>query len=242
VEEHPVIVLPAVDLREGACVQLVGGSFQQERIRLEDPLEVAASWARFGFTWLHVVDLDAATGRGSNRAVVGNLLAESTVPVQVGGGIRSEEQVHELLEAGASRLVVGTRALKEDDWIAELAARHPGEIVVACDVRERRVTTRGWVRTLPLDIIDAVETLNAYPLGGILVTAVHREGRLQGADLPLMEDVAEASHFPVLAAGGVSSMQDLRALEHRGIAGVVIGMALYTGALDPVVVAGEFGE
>jgi phosphoribosylformimino-5-aminoimidazole carboxamide ribotide isomerase len=98
------------------------------------------------------------------------------------------------------------------------------------------------VRTLPLDVIDAVETLNAYPLGGILVTAVHREGQLQGTDLPLMEDVAEASHFPVFAAGGVSSMQDLRALEHRGIAGVVIGMALYTGALDPVVVAGEFGQ
>jgi phosphoribosylformimino-5-aminoimidazole carboxamide ribotide isomerase len=237
-----VIVIPAVDLRDGACVQLVGGSFQEERIRLDDPLEVAASWARFGFTWLHLVDLDAATGRGSNRAVVRELLAESTVPVQVGGGIRSEEQVHELLEAGASRIIVGTRALEEEDWIAELAARHPGEIVVACDVRERRVTTRGWVRTLPLDIIDAVETLNAYPLGGVLVTAVHREGRLQGADLPLMEDVAEASHFPVLAAGGVSSMQDLRALEHRGISGVVIGMALYTGMLDPVVVAGEFGE
>ena len=237
-----MIVIPAVDLRDGACVQLVGGSFQEERIRLDDPLEVAASWARFGFTWLHLVDLDAATGRGSNRSVVRELLAESTVPVQVGGGIRSEEQVHELLEAGASRLIVGTRALEEEDWIAELAARHPGEIVVACDVRERRVTTRGWVRTLPLDIIDAVETLNAYPLGGILVTAVHREGRLQGADLPLMEDVADASHFPVFAAGGVSSMQDLRALEHRGISGVVIGMALYTGMLDPVVGAGEFGE
>ena len=237
-----MIAIPAVDLRDGACVQLVGGSYQRERIRLADPLEVAASWARQGFSWLHVVDLDAATGRGSNLAVVRDVLAESTVPVQVGGGVRSEERVHELLEAGASRLVVGTRALEEADWIAGLAARHPGEIVVACDVRERRVTTRGWVRTLPIDIIDAVETLNACPLGGILVTAVHREGRLQGADLPLMEDVVEASHFPVFAAGGVASMQDLRALEYRGVAGVVIGMALYTGALDPVAVAGEFGE
>jgi len=237
-----MIAIPAVDLRDGACVQLVGGSFQEERIRLDNPLDVAASWARHGFSWLHVVDLDAATDRGSNLAVVRDILAETTVPVQVGGGVRSEELVHELVEAGASRIIVGTRALEEEEWIAELAARHPGEIVVACDVRERRVTTRGWVRTLPIDIIDAVETLNAYPLGGILVTAVHREGRLQGADLPLMEDVAEASHFPVFAAGGVASMQDLRALEHRGVAGVVIGMALYTGALDPVVVAGEFGE
>jgi phosphoribosylformimino-5-aminoimidazole carboxamide ribotide isomerase len=237
-----VIAIPAVDLREGACVQLVGGSFQQERVRLGDPVEVAASWARYGFSWLHVVDLDAATGRGSNRELVREILAETTVPVQVGGGVRSNEQVDELLEAGASRIIVGTRALEEEEWIADLSTRHPGEIVVACDVRERRVTTRGWVRTLPLDILDAVETLNTYPLGGLLVTAVHREGRLEGADLPLMEDVAETSRFPVFAAGGVATMQDLRALDHRGVAGVVIGMALYTGALDPVVVAGEFGE
>jgi phosphoribosylformimino-5-aminoimidazole carboxamide ribotide isomerase len=237
-----VIAIPAVDLREGACVQLVGGSFQQERVRLDDPVEVAASWARHGFSWLHVVDLDAATSRGSNLPLVREILADTTVPVQVGGGVRSSELAEELLDAGASRIVVGTRALEDEDWIADLAARHPGEIVVACDVRERRVTTRGWVRTLPLDILDAVETLNAHPLAGLLVTAVHREGRLEGADLPLMEDVAEASRFPVFAAGGVASMQDLRALEYRGVAGVVIGMALYTGALDPVVVAGEFGQ
>lgn len=236
-----MIAIPAVDLREGACVQLVGGSFHEERVRLDDPVEVAASWARYGFSWLHVVDLDAATGRGSNLPLVRELLTETSVPVQVGGGVRSGEQVEELLDAGASRIIVGTRALEEEEWIADLANHHPGSIVVACDVRERRVTTRGWVRTLPLDIIDAVETLNAYPLGGILVTAVHREGRLQGTDLPLMEDVAETSRFPVFAAGGVSSMQDIRSLEHRGIAGVVIGMALYTGALDPAVIAGEFG-
>lgn len=237
-----MIAIPAVDLREGACVQLVGGSFQRERVRLDDPVEVAASWARYGFSWLHVVDLDAATGRGSNRELVYEILADSSVPVQVGGGVRSDEQAAELFEAGASRIIVGTRALEEEEWIADLSSRHPGEIVVACDVRERRVTTRGWVRTLPVDILDAVDTLNAYPLGGLLVTAVHREGRLEGADLPLMEDVAEASRFPVFAAGGVASMQDLRALDHRGVAGVVIGMALYTGALDPVVVAGEFGQ
>jgi phosphoribosylformimino-5-aminoimidazole carboxamide ribotide isomerase len=237
-----VIAIPAVDLREGACVQLVGGSFQSERVRLDNPVEVAASWARYGFSWLHVVDLDAATGRGSNREIVREILADTAVPVQVGGGVRSGEQADELLEAGASRIIVGTRALEEEDWIAELSSRHPGQIVVACDVRERRVTTRGWVRTLPIDILDAVETLNAYPLAGLLVTAVHREGRLEGADLPLMEDVAEASRFPVHAAGGVASMEDLRALEHRGVAGVVIGMALYTGALDPVIVAGEFGQ
>jgi phosphoribosylformimino-5-aminoimidazole carboxamide ribotide isomerase len=115
-------------------------------------------------------------------------------------------------------------------------------LIVACDVRERKVTTRGWEHTLPVDILDVVEELNVLPLGGLLVTAVHKEGQLQGTDLPLMEDVVEACNFPVYASGGVSSMQDLRALEYRGLAGAVIGMALYTGVLDPVVVAGEFGQ
>ena len=237
-----MIAIPAVDLREGACVQLVGGSFADERVRLENPVSVARSWEHFGFRRLHVVDLDAATGRGSNLAVVRSLLFDIGIPVQVGGGVRSEELVDELLDAGAAQVIVGTRAIEEPEWVAELAARHPGEIIVACDVRERRVTTRGWVHTLPLDILDVVDELNSMPLGGLLVTAVHREGQMKGTDLPLMEDVAESAHFPVYASGGVTTMQDLRALEQRGLAGVVIGMALYTGALDPVVVAGEFGE
>jgi len=237
-----VIAIPAVDLRDGACVQLVGGSFAQEKVRLENPVEVARSWEHYGFHRLHVVDLDAATGRGSNLPVVRSLLFDSGIPIQVGGGVRTGEMVEDLLEAGASRVIVGTRAIEEPEWIIELAARHPGEIIVACDVRERRVTTRGWAHTLPLDILDVLEELNSLPLGRLLVTAVHREGQLQGTDLPLMEDVAEASNFPVYASGGITTMQDLRALEHRGLAGVVIGMALYTGALDPVVVAGEFGE
>ena len=237
-----MIAIPAVDLRDGACVQLVGCSYKEERIRLDNPIEVARSWEHYGFTRLHVVDLDAATGRGSNLFVVHSILDEVDVPVQVGGGIRSGDLVEELLEAGATNVIVGTRAIEEIEWLAGIAGRHPGEIIVACDVRERRVTTRGWVRTLPLDILDAVDELNALPLGGLLVTAVHREGQMQGTDLPLMEDVVESSEFPVYASGGVSSMQDLRALEYRGIAGVVIGMALYTGALDPVVVAGEFRE
>ena len=237
-----MIAIPAVDLRDGACVQLVGGSFAQERVRLENPVDVARSWEHYGFHRLHVVDLDAATGHGSNIAVVRSLLFDSGVPIQVGGGVRSSEMVQELLEAGAQSVIVGTRAIEEPEWLAELAARHPGEIIVACDVRERRVTTRGWAHTLPVDILDVVEELNPLPLAGLLVTAVHREGQMQGTDLPLMEDVAESSRFPVYASGGVTTMQDMRALEHRGLAGVVIGMALYTGALDPVVLAGEFGE
>jgi phosphoribosylformimino-5-aminoimidazole carboxamide ribotide isomerase len=237
-----MIAIPAVDLREGACVQLVGGEYAKERVRLGNPLEVMRSWENFGFTRLHFVDLDAATGHGTNFPLICDLLGEASVPVQVGGGVRSDERIEELLAAGAQQVIVGTRALEERDWLAEMAATHPGQLIIACDVRERKVTTRGWAHTLPFDILDVVEELNALPLGGLLVTAVHREGQMQGTDLPLMEDVVEAARFPVYASGGVATMQDLRALEHRGAAGVVIGMALYTGALDPVVVAGEFGE
>jgi phosphoribosylformimino-5-aminoimidazole carboxamide ribotide isomerase len=237
-----MIAIPAVDLRDGACVQLVGGSYARERVRLENPAEVAREWTRQGFRRLHVVDLDAATGRGSNIAVIREILRDGSAEVQVGGGVRESDQIEDLLREGASRVVVGTRALEEPDWLAEIAEEFPGQIIVAADVRDRRVVTRGWARTLAADILDVVEELNDLPLGALLVTAVHREGQMQGVDLPLIEDVAEASSAPVLASGGVASIQDLRALAYREVAGVVIGMALYTGALDPRSVAGEFGE
>jgi phosphoribosylformimino-5-aminoimidazole carboxamide ribotide isomerase len=237
-----MIAIPAVDLRNGACVQLVGGSYARERVRLENPAEVARSWTRYGFRRLHVVDLDAATGRGGNVGVVREILHDTPAEVQVGGGVRETGQIQDLLGDGASRVVVGTRALEEPEWLAEIAEEFPGQVIVAADVRDRRLVTRGWARTLAADILDFVAELDGLPLGGLLVTAVHREGQMQGVDLPLMEDVAEATHVPVLASGGVASVRDLRALAYREIAGVVIGMALYTGALDPRAVAGEFGE
>ena len=237
-----MIAIPAVDLRGGSCVQLVGGAYEQERVRLEDPASVARSWAWHGFRRLHLVDLDAATGRGSNEELVREILGDHSLEVQVGGGVRSGETIERLLADGAQRVVVGTRALEEMEWLAEMTSLFPNELIVAADVRDRRVVTRGWSRTLPRDIMDAVAELNALSLAGILVTAVHREGRLGGTDLPLMEDVAELSEAPVIASGGVTTMDDLRALADRGIAGVVIGMALYTGALDPRLVAEEFSE
>lgn len=236
-----MIAIPAVDLREGACVQLVGGSYAEERVRRDDPVEVAREWVRHGFSRLHVVDLDAATGRGANSAIVRGILHDSGVPVQVGGGVRDGDRLDELLEDGAEWVVAGTRAIEDPEWLAEMASHRPGRIIVAADVRERRVVTRGWGRTLPQHITDVVEELNGLPLAGLLVTAVHREGQMQGPDLPLMEDVAEASHVPVLASGGITTADDLRALAHRGVAGAVIGMALYTGTMDPRAVAAEFG-
>jgi len=237
-----MIAIPAVDLREGACVQLVGGEYAEERVRLADPVAVARDWARYGFRRLHVVDLDAATGRGSNREIVADLLRDTSVALQIGGGVRSETQIEELLASGATAVVVGTRALEDSDWLARVATTYPNEILVAADVRDRRIVTHGWARTLPREIIDVTEELSTLPLAGLLVTAVHREGRMQGADLFLMEDVVDAASFPVFASGGIASTADLRALDDRGVAAAIIGMALYTGALDPWQTAEEFSE
>lgn len=235
-----MIAIPAVDLREGACVQLVGGELDEERVRLEDPVAVARGWAAAGFTRLHVVDLDAAFDRGSNAEVIAEILRQVPVEVQVGGGVRSEGRIEALLAAGADRVIVGTRALEDPWWFEEMAARYPQQLVVACDVRERRVVTRGWTETTTRSVLDVVESLAPLPLAGFLVTAVHKEGRMGGTDLPLMEDVAETASVPVYASGGIGTVADLHALADRGVAGCVLGMALYTGALDPRATAEEF--
>jgi phosphoribosylformimino-5-aminoimidazole carboxamide ribotide isomerase len=242
-----MIAIPAVDLRAGRCVQLVGGDYAQERVRLDDPVEVAREWVRAGFARLHVVDLDAATGRGSNRALIGELLravareAGGAVPVQVGGGVREEEDIAALLDEGAAAVVVGTRAVEDEAWRETMALRYPGQLVLAADVRGRQVVTRGWSSTSTLEVGELVHDCAGLPLAALLVTAVQLEGRMEGTDLPLMEELAEQAAAPLLASGGVASADDLRALAHRGVAGAVLGMALYTGALDARHTAEEFG-
>ncbi|MGH7560321.1 MAG: HisA/HisF-related TIM barrel protein [Gemmatimonadales bacterium] len=235
-----MIAIPALDLRDGACVQLVGGDYAAERIRIDDPVSVARRWADLGFRRLHIVDLDAATGRGSNRETVRDILGASPLPMQVGGGVRFEEDVAALLAAGADRVVVGTRAIEDRDWLATIATEHPGRVIVAADVRERRVVTRGWSETLALDVFDLVAELSELPLAGLLVTAVHREGRMAGADVPLMRALVARTSLPVIASGGIATLEDLQALAAAGCTGAVLGMALYTGTLDPRLVAEEF--
>jgi phosphoribosylformimino-5-aminoimidazole carboxamide ribotide isomerase len=236
-----MIAIPAVDLREGACVQLVGGSFEAERIRISDPVQVAGNWAKMGFERLHLVDLDAATGRGSNREVVHRILREFPGSVQVGGGVRTDEDVKRLLDEGARFVIVGTRAIQDPAWLAECASRHPGKLIVAVDVRERRVVTHGWQQTADDHLQEVVRRLNPLPLAGILVTAVHREGQLRGTDLPLIEEVAAASHVPIYASGGISSLEDLRRLGERKVYGAILGMAIYTNTIDARALAAEFG-
>jgi len=237
-----MIAIPAIDLRDGACVQLVGGSYADERVRLDQPVAVARRWADCGFHHLHVVDLDAATGHGNNTAVITAILDDADGDVRVGGGVRTTERVEELLASGARYVTVGTRAVEDPDWLADLAAVHPGTLIVAADVRERRIVTHGWARAQSVDILEFLADIAHLPLGGVLVTAVHREGQMVGPDLALMDDLTEASDLPIIASGGIANRDDLRALQHRGVSAAVIGMALYTGALDPYAIAEEFSE
>ena len=237
-----MLAIPAIDLRDTHCVQLVGGDYAAEAVRLDDPVQVARRWIAAGFSRLHVVDLDAATGNGDNRELVRDILRHSAVPVQVGGGVRDDDGLHALLDDGADWVVVGTRGVEDPSWLAEQAALAPGRIILAADVRDRAVVTKGWAARSTRTITDLISELSGAPLAGLLVTAVHREGKMEGTDLPLMEEVAEDSPWPVIASGGIGSMTDLRNLEDRGVHAVVLGMALYTNALDPRVVAEEFAE
>lgn len=237
-----MMVIPAIDLRDGACVQLVGGDYANERVRL-DPLDALRRWINAGFQRLHVVDLDAATGVGSNATLVREILRvarRSHLAVQVGGGLRDDASVESVLADGAAFAVVGTLAIDDPDWLAAIAERHPGRLIVAADTRNRRVLTRGWADESSLSMDALLDRCNSAPLAGVLVTAVHREGQLAGPDLELLARVRDRAKTPIIASGGIASIADLRALSDIGMDAAVVGMALYVGALEPTVIAQEF--
>lgn len=227
-----MIITPAIDLRGGRCVQLVGGSYDDERISLDDPVSVARDWERNGFNTLHIIDLDAATGKGSNQKVVERIVEESSAEAQVGGGIRSFEAIARVLDSGARYAILGTRAIEDRSWLEKMSARYPSRLIVALDVRNRAIQLRGWRESAFVTIDREVEILNGLPLAAILVTAVHKEGAMQGTDLDLMSEIVSASAHGVQAAGGITTTDDIDDLATIGVDRAVVGMALYTGALD----------
>ena len=207
-----VIVVPAIDLRDGACVQLRGGSYDDELLRIEDPLGVAARWRGAGFTTLHVVDLDAATGRGSNATVVSAICAMDGVRVQAGGGVRDEADVDRLVAAGAWSVVVATRAIEDPDWLVAIAEARPERISVAVDVRAGVVTTEGWARQTDLGPLEFVGGLAALPLCQVLATAVDVEGTQGGPDLALVAALRAATRHRLGVAGGIAQAGELHEL------------------------------
>lgn len=231
----------AIDVRRGRVVQLVGGDPDAERVSLPDPGAVARGWVDSGFAALHLIDLDAALGVGGNDGAVAEVLAAANgVPVQVGGGVRTTERAEALLEAGAAAVVVGTRAVQEPGWLEEITARWPHRIVVAADVRDEEVVVRGWTAGAGMTPDVLLARLADLPLAAVLVTDVAREGSMGGADVVRFRRLAAASVHPLLASGGIAGAADLATLSTTGVAGAVVGMALYTGALDPTATAREY--
>jgi len=235
-----MIVLPAIDLREGAAVQLVGGDYAAERVRRPDPLQVADELAAAGFRAIHVVDLDRATSRGDNDAVVALLCRRSDLVVQIGGGVRSLERAKELLDQGAARVVVGTRAVNDVAFRESLVAAFPGQIVLAVDVRDREVTAHGWAQGTGQHVGTLLAELASLDLFGVLMTAVHVEGSMMGPDLELYRSLAPKTPHRLIASGGVGAPHDLAALAEAGAKAAVVGMALYTGALNMAETAKEY--
>jgi phosphoribosylformimino-5-aminoimidazole carboxamide ribotide isomerase len=236
-----MIAVPAVDLREGRCVQLVGGRPEEERVSLPDPVAQALRWKEMGFGTLHVVDLDAALSLGDNREVIREIVSATDAIVQVGGGIREESQVEALMQDGVTRVIIGTRAIDEADWLEDLARRYPGAIVVAADIRDGVVLRKGWTEASQVRILDLLSSLAPLPLAGVLCTDVAREGRMEGMDLKGAADIINGSEHPLWMSGGITTMDELRGLAKAGAAGAILGMAIYTGILPPDQVAKEFG-
>ncbi len=237
-----MIPYAAIDLREGQVVQLVGGDPRAERIRWSDPAGIARRWQEAGFRALHVVDLDAALGTGSNRSAIEAILAECTAEVQVGGGVRDQQAARALLEAGATRVVVGTRAITDRAWLVRLVDRYPHRVVVAADSLRGEVAIRGWTESAGITVESLIAEMADLPLAAVLVTDVSREGRLEGVDADLFRRLCECTEHPIQASGGISGLDDLRELNSAGASGAVLGMSLYTGAIDPVSVNQEFGR
>lgn len=233
-----MIAYAAIDLRGGRVVQLVGGRTDAERISLPDPGAVARQWVEAGFAALHVVDLDAALGDGDNATAIDAILAAAgDLPVQVGGGVRTTARAETLLANGASRVVVGTRAVEDRAWLEQLATRFPDRIVVAADVRGNEIVVRGWTVGTGRAAAAFLAGLATVPLGAALVTDVSREGQMSGADVRWFAELVAAVPHPLIASGGIAGADDLAALAGTGAAGAVVGMALYTGALDARVIA-----
>jgi len=225
------VILPAVDVADGAAVRLVRGAAGTET-SYGDPLQAALAWARDGAEWIHLVDLDAAFGRGNNRELLADVVRRVGVAVELSGGIRDEISLAAALATGATRVNLGTAALETPDWVRSAIARHGERIAVGLDVRGRTLAARGWTK----DGGDLWETLARLDDDGCpryVVTDVHRDGTLTGPNLDLLRDVCAATSGAVVASGGVSSISDLRALRGLGtVEGAIVGKALYAGAFS----------
>jgi phosphoribosyl isomerase A len=223
------VLLPAVDVADGAAVRLVQGVAGTET-SYGDPLDAALGWQRDGAEWIHLVDLDAAFGRGNNRELLAEVVRRVDLAVELSGGIRDETSLAAALATGAARVNLGTAALESPDWVRSVIARYGEQIAVGLDVRGRTLAARGWTKDGG-DLWATLDRLDADGCPRYILTDVHRDGTLTGPNLDLLRDVCAATQGAVVASGGVSSIADLRALSGLGtVEGAIVGKALYAGA------------
>jgi 1-(5-phosphoribosyl)-5-[(5-phosphoribosylamino)methylideneamino] imidazole-4-carboxamide isomerase/N-(5'phosphoribosyl)anthranilate isomerase len=226
-----LVLLPAVDVADGAAVRLVQGAAGTETTYGE-PLEAALAWQRGGAEWIHLVDLDAAFGRGDNRELLASVVKRLDVAVELSGGIRDDASLDAALSTGAARVNVGTAALESPEWVRRAIARHGDRIAVGLDVRGTTLAARGWTQEGG-DLWQTLARLDEDGCARYVVTDVHRDGTLTGPNLQLLRDVCACTSAAVVASGGVSSLDDLRAiagLADLGVEGAIVGKALYAGA------------
>jgi phosphoribosyl isomerase A len=224
-------LLPAVDVAAGQAVRLVQGAAGSET-SYGDPLAAALDWQRGGAQWVHLVDLDAAFGRGSNAELLAEVVRALAVEVEMSGGIRDDESLAAALATGCSRVIIGTAALEDPDWCARAIAAHGDKVAVGLDVRGTTLAARGWTREGG-ELYEVLARLDGEGCARYVVTDVHRDGTLTGPNLDLLRDVCGRTGAPVVASGGVSTVDDLRAIAELvplGVEGAIIGKALYSGA------------
>lgn len=225
-------IWPAIDLLGGRCVRLEQGDYQRETVYAEDPAAVARTFQEQGARHLHLVDLDGArAGRPMNLEAVRQILAAVDLQCELGGGIRDEATIAELLEAGLSRLVLGTSALKRPEWFRAMCRRFPGRLALGVDAREGRVATDGWLQTSGVEAVELVQQFVGEPVAAIIYTDIATDGMLLGPNVTAMRQMQAAVDLPVIASGGVTTAADVAQLAAAGLAGAIVGRALYVGTL-----------
>ncbi|MFH0908000.1 MAG: 1-(5-phosphoribosyl)-5-[(5-phosphoribosylamino)methylideneamino]imidazole-4-carboxamide isomerase [bacterium] len=227
-------ILPAIDLRGGRCVRLLQGREDAETVYGTDPIVIAKRWVDDGAEYLHVVDLDGAfQGASAQHDLIGRIIASVPIPVEVGGGLRTDDEVRRMIGYGAARAILGTRAWSEPDQVQKLVTEFGAKLAVGIDARDGQVQIRGWTETTSLTAVDLAKKADAMGVATLIVTDTATDGMLQGPNLKAMESICDAVRCSVIASGGVTTSGDIRALRALGrsnLAGAIVGKALYEGA------------